>query len=76
MSAARLAKDRPSEQDHDHDDGETGAESGDCERKTYRDSHPFARSTSSTSNAVPPGGVTLKESPQWPTITSAGAARE
>ncbi len=34
--------------------------------------HPVVWSTRRTLNGVPPGGVTANESPQWPTITSAG----
>src|SRR5207253_9035998 len=37
--------------------------------------HPPARSTTMTSKALPPGGVTSKSSPQWPAITSAGKER-
>ncbi len=35
--------------------------------------HPFALSTSRTSNGCFPGGWISNESPQWPTMTSAGA---
>ena len=36
--------------------------------------HPPARSRSSTLNGRPPAGAISKDIPQWPTITSAGAA--
>src|SRR6266540_1052352 len=44
-------------------------------RREQAESHPFARSTSRTSNGCAPGGSTSNVIAQWPTITSAGAAR-
>src|SRR4051794_25719864 len=79
MNATRLAKDVHREQCHDDARAGAGEQRDQRCREDKSDVaivHPLARSTSRTLNGDCPFGVTSKDSPQWPTITSAGAACE
>src|SRR5205809_857703 len=53
-----------------HPEGECHDRGGEDDRDAL---HPLARSTSSTVKGAFPGGVTSNESPQCPTMISAGA---
>ena len=74
----RLTKDGVEEKEHDHESSRTDDQSDDSctEPQARHAGHPVAWSTMSAENGTPPLGVTVNESPQWPTITSAGAACE
>src|SRR5438552_3317329 len=64
---------------HEIGDEEPGAEGREHRRKAGQEpqpDHPLALSTRRTVNGFPPGGVTSKSRPQWPTITSAGSVFE
>src|SRR5262249_3965386 len=68
------ARDRGGEQRDDDHGGDPRDERPDgCEQP---EPHPLARSTTGALTGGPPFGVTLNVSPQWPTMTSAGAGRE
>src|SRR5204862_6852585 len=72
-SADRVAD----EQRDDHDRSDACAERRERQEepeKYVSPAHPFALSTSSTVNGFCPGGAIWNDRPQWPTITSAGAA--
>src|SRR5215510_2684885 len=65
------------EERDDHDRCGAGSECGEREEepdKRLALAHPFALSTRSTVNGFCPGGSTWNDRPQWPTMTSAGAA--
>jgi len=63
-------------EDGDDQGGAAGGEGADREQQEKeRVPHPVAWSTTRAVNGVPLLGVMVKSSPQWPTITSAGARR-
>src|SRR6266540_3072346 len=78
-SPTRLAKRVHGKEDNDDTGSRAGGkcqERGDQHERDVAPIHPLALSTSRTVNGALPAGVTSKDSPQWPTITSAGAERE
>ena len=74
MRSASLRKDAPQELDRNDERRRAGSEGDECGEEAKANVHPVAWSTKRTLNGVPPAGVTVNDRPQWPTMTSAGAA--
>jgi hypothetical protein len=75
---SRLPKGVHGEQSDDDTCGRTGGEREQGHNEDDADlavAHPLALSTSRTVNCRLPGGVISNDSPQCPTMTSAGAER-
>ena len=76
----RLAKDVRRQYGRREDSACTAAERGEGkekseERRVRFAGHPSALSKRRTVNGLVPGGRMSNDSPQWPTMTSAGAER-